>query len=54
VKAKLKAKGSALATGEAPREFKRGPKTANRFLAYLSHAFTIARKEWHFPQALTL
>jgi len=48
VKAKPGAKGSTLAEGEAPREFKRGPKTANRFLAYLSHAFTIARKEWHW------
>jgi integrase len=48
VKAKPGAKGSTLAEGESPREFKRGPKTANRFLAYLSHVFTIARKEWHW------
>lgn len=48
VKAKPGAKGSTLAEGETPREFKRGPKTANRFLAYLSHVFTIARKEWHW------
>jgi integrase len=48
VKAKPGAKGSTLVEGEAPREFKRGPKTANRFLAYLSHVFTLARKEWHW------
>jgi integrase len=48
VKAKPGSKGSLLKEGEAPREYTRGPKTANRFLAYLSHVFTIARKEWHW------
>jgi integrase len=47
-KAKPGAPGSTLAVGEAAREFKRGPKTANRFLAYLSHAFATARREWHW------
>jgi integrase len=42
------APGSTLKEGEAPRELKRSPQTANRYLAYLSHVFTIARKEWHW------
>lgn len=47
-KAKPGAKGSMLEESEAAREFKRKPQTANRYLAYLSHVFTIARKEWHW------
>ena len=48
VKAKPGARGSTLKKGEAPQEFKRKPQTVNRYLAYLSHVFTIARKEWHW------
>ncbi len=40
------ARGSTLAKGEAAAEFHRGPATVNRYLAYLSHVFTVARKEW--------
>jgi integrase len=36
------------AGGENPNQFKRGPATVNRYLAYLSHVFTIARREWHW------
>lgn len=47
-RAKPGAPGSTLEEGEAAREFKRSPATANRFLAYLSHVFTVARREWHW------
>lgn len=47
-KAKPGAPGSTLKEGQAAREFRRKPQTANRYLAYLSHVFTIARKEWHW------
>jgi hypothetical protein len=33
--------------GEQPRQFRRSPATVNRYLAVLSHVFTVARKEWH-------
>lgn len=33
--------------GEA-RRFKRSPRTVNRYIAALSHVFTIARREWHW------
>lgn len=29
-------------------EYQRKPGTVNRYLAYLSHVFTIARREWHW------
>lgn len=48
VRAKPGAPGSTLEEGEAAREFKRKAPTINRYLAYLSHVFTIARKEWHW------
>jgi len=47
-RAKPGAAGSTLEEGEAAREFKRKSATVNRYLAYLSHVFTIARKEWHW------
>jgi hypothetical protein len=34
--------------GKQPRQFKRSPATVNRYLANLSHVFTVARKEWHW------
>ncbi len=33
--------------GEAPRYTRTGS-TVNRFLAYLSHVLTVARREWHW------
>jgi integrase len=42
------APASTLEEGEAAREFTRAPPTINRYLAYLSHALTIARREWHW------
>jgi integrase len=47
-RAKPGAKGSTLKAGQEPRQLKRGDSTVNRYLAYLSHVFTIARKEWHW------
>jgi integrase len=37
-----------LNEGEEPRRFRRSPGTVNRYLAVLSHVFTVARKEWHW------
>jgi len=34
--------------GKQARQFKRSPATVNRYLANLSHVFTVARKEWHW------
>jgi integrase len=36
------------ASGESPNQFKRLPSTTNRYLAVLSHVFTLARREWHW------
>lgn len=47
-RANPKSKRTTLKEGTAPPEFKRDPATVNRYLAYLSHVFTIARKEWHW------
>jgi len=41
-------KASTLKEGASARELQRKPPTANRYLAYLSHVFKIARKEWHW------
>jgi integrase len=43
--------GSARTTvkrGELPNRHARSPATVNRYLAALSHVFTVARKEWHW------
>lgn len=42
------AKRTTLKKGEKARTFKRSDATVNRFLAVLSHVFTVARKEWHW------
>ncbi len=47
-RAKPGSPGSTLEEGEAARKLNRKPQTVNRYLAYLSHVFTIARKEWHW------
>jgi integrase len=47
-RAKPEAKDTRLKKGEQPRRYPRKPATVNRYLANLSHVFTIARKEWHW------
>jgi integrase len=42
------APGSTLEQGEAAQQFTRTGPTVNRYLAYLSHVFSIARREWHW------
>jgi hypothetical protein len=37
-----------LVKGRAAARFSRKPSTVNRYLACLSHVFTVARKEWHW------
>lgn len=37
-----------LANGKTGRGMRRSPSTVNRYLAALSHAFTVARKEWQW------
>lgn len=46
-RAKPESKRSVM-RGKAARQFKRSPATVNRYLANLSHVFTVARKEWHW------
>jgi integrase len=46
-RAKPESKRSLVKGGEAQR-FSRNPSTVNRYLACLSHVFTVARKEWHW------
>ncbi len=41
-------KRTSLKDGETAREFKRSTATVNRYLAVLSHVFSIARREWHW------
>jgi integrase len=41
-------KRTSLANGDIPRQFKRAGTTVNRYLAALSHVFTVARKEWRW------
>jgi integrase len=48
IRAKPDAARTSLEKGEKPKEYKRSDKTVNRFLAVLSHVFTIARKEWRW------
>ncbi|MGH8141410.1 MAG: hypothetical protein ACREU2_02640, partial [Steroidobacteraceae bacterium] len=47
-RAKPASNRTTLKKGEQPRQFKRSPTTVNRYLAVLSHVFTIARREWHW------
>lgn len=42
------APGSALDKGETARLFARSGPTVNRYLAYLSHVLSVARREWHW------
>jgi hypothetical protein len=46
-RAKPESKRSAV-RGRAARHFTRSAATVNRYLANLSHVFTVARKEWHW------
>jgi hypothetical protein len=46
-RAKAESKRSLVKGREATR-FSRKPSTVNRYLACLSHVFTVARKEWHW------
>ena len=48
IRANPKSARTTLKKGEEPRRFKRSPGTVNRYLAVLSHVFTVARKEWHW------
>jgi integrase len=41
-------KNSKLKASDKPGEHRRKPATVNRYLAALSHVFTIARREWHW------
>jgi integrase len=43
-----RAKRTSLKKGEAARTYTRSNSSVNRYLACLSHVFTIARKEWHW------
>jgi integrase len=43
-----KARRTSLKDGDEPRQFKRSGATVNRYLAALSHVFTVARKEWRW------
>lgn len=47
-RANPKAKHTALPKGEMPRLYRRSSATVNRYLATLSHVFTVARREWHW------
>lgn len=43
-----KAKRTELKKGDEPRKYTRSNSSVNRYLACLSHVFTVARKEWHW------
>jgi integrase len=45
-RAKPDSKRTSLKKGEKAKEFRRSGSTVNRYLATLSHVFTVARKEW--------
>jgi integrase len=45
-RAKPESKRTSLKEGEKANEFRRSGSTVNRYLATLSHVFTVARKEW--------
>lgn len=48
IRANPAAKRTALSKDERPTEYRRSNGTVNRYLAVLSHVFTVARKEWHW------
>ena len=48
IRANPKAKRTTIKDGEHPCQHTRSPATVNRYLAALSHVFTVARKEWHW------
>ena len=47
-RANPKAKRTSLPKGEKAKTYTRSNSTVNRYLASLSHVFTVARKEWHW------
>ena len=47
-RAKPESKDTRVQRREQPLQYPRKPATANRYLANLSHVFTVARKEWHW------
>lgn len=47
-RANPKAKRTSLKNGEQAKKYTRGGASVNRYLACLSHVFTVARKEWHW------
>lgn len=47
-RAKPESKGTRLEKGQQPRLYRVQPATVNRYLANLSHVFTVARREWHW------
>jgi integrase len=47
-RAKPDAERTTLKPGEKPQEFVRSDATVNRYLAVLSHVFTVAKREWHW------
>jgi integrase len=47
-RAKPGAPGSTLEKGAEAREFTRTGPTVNRYVAYLSHVLSVARREWHW------
>jgi integrase len=48
VRAKPGSKRTSLKKGAVPNQFARSGSTVNRYLATLSHVFTVARKEWRW------
>jgi len=50
VRAKSSSKRTTVPAGQKATEYRRADGTVNRFLAVLSHVFTIARKEWHWAE----
>lgn len=47
-RANPKAKRTSLAEGATAKTYTRSNSSVNRYLACLSHVFTVARKEWHW------
>jgi integrase len=48
IRANPKSARTTLKEGEEPRRFTRSPGTVNRYLAVLSHLYSVARREWHW------